>query len=121
MTPKEKAPAAPTTEALKESSTDSTTEHSTKQAAEKILGAVILQPYLAASIPLTIHARFSCYGLFVVKACAEGWGIEGIRHALDSFGLDGAGIVNTALNSVRGDPASIFWESARKLCEKVAA
>jgi len=120
MTPKEKAPAAPTTEALKESSTDSTTEYSTKQAAEKILGAVILQPQLAACIPLAIHTQFSCYGLFIVKACSAGWGIEDIRHALDSFGLDGEGILDVVLNSVRGDPASIFWESASNLCEKVA-
>lgn len=89
------------------------------KAVEKIMGAVILCPQLAASIPPAIHARFSCYGLFMVKACAEGWGIEGIRHALDSFGLDGDGIVSACLSAVRGDPISIFWAASRHLCEVV--
>ena len=93
----------------------------TKQAEEKILGAVILQPQLAACIPLAIHAQFSCYGLFLIKACSAGWGIESIRHALDSFGLDGDGIVNTALMSIQGDPINIFWKSTRHLCERLMA
>jgi len=94
-------------------------DHSTRQAAEKLLGAVILQPQLAAQIPLAIHAQLSPYGRFVLKACTEGWGIEGIRHALDDFGLDGAGIVCACLSAVRGDPVNAFWAASRHLCGEV--
>jgi len=90
-------------------------KHSTREA--EILGAVILCPQLTVCIPSAINAKFSCYGLFLIKACSEGWGIEGIRHALDGFGLDGDDIVNACLASVRGDPANTFWQAIRKLCE----
>lgn len=109
----------PTTTANLSSTTQR--NHSTRHAAEKILGAVMLQPQLADCIPPAIHARFSCYGRFVVKSCAEGWGIEGIRNALDSFGLDGDDIVSACLSAVRGDPAFNFWHAARQLCERGAA
>jgi len=87
-----------------------------RKAAEKILGAVILQPRLAGCIPVAIHTQLSPYGRFVLKACTEGWGIKGIKHALDSFGLDGDDIVNEAINSVHSDPVSAFWRAIRHLC-----
>jgi len=115
MTPKEKA--APAKEPLH---IQTQPKDSTKQAAAKLFGAVILRPHLAACIPLAIHTQLSCYGLFLIKTCSAGWGIEGIRRALDSFGLDGVDIIDTALSAVHGDPVNIFWKSARNLCEKVA-
>jgi len=116
MTPKEKtAPAKKPPFHIKQPN------NSTRQAAERILGSIILRPQLAVCIPLAIHTQFSCYGLFLIKACSAGWGIEGIRHALDSFGLDGDDIVNTALMSIHGDPVEAFWGAIHHLCEKVAA
>jgi len=92
-----------------------------KKAAEKMFGAIILQPQLANCIPPAIHAELSPYGLFILKACSEGWGIEGIKHALESFGLDGHGIVDSAMKSVHGDPVSTFWLATRHLCRAVTS
>jgi len=93
------------------------THHSTEQAALSIFGAILLQPQLAACIPRAIHAQFSCYGLFLIKACSEGWGIGGIRTALESFGLDGDGITNACLQAVSPEdqPVKTFWRAIQKL------
>jgi len=85
--------------------------------ASQLFGACLIRPSLSHSIPIAIHSLLSPYGLFILKACSEGWGIEGIRLALDSFGLDGNDIISACLNAVHGDPARTFWAASRHLCE----
>ncbi len=91
--------------------------HSTDKAAAKLLGAILIKPSLALWLPIKIQEQLSPYGLFLVKAAVDGWGIEGIRHALDSFGLAGDEIVKGCLRAVRGNPENAFCSAARQLCE----
>lgn len=119
MTTKNKTPAA--AEALESLENGFEPKHSRENAAYKMFGAILLQPALARHIPLAVQSSFSAYGRFTVRACAEGWGIEGIAHALTGFGLDGGDIVNAAIAAVPGDPERAFWQAIRQLCEGVAA
>jgi len=93
--------------------------NSTIKLANKMFGAILLQPTLAKCIPIAIHSRLSAYGRFTIKACSEGWGIEGIETALIEFGLDGKNIISTAIQSVSGNPEQAFWNAVNHLCRQV--
>jgi len=94
--------------------------NSSMKSANKMFGAILLQPKLARCIPIAIHSRLSAYGHFTIKACSEGWGIKGIENALNDFGLDGDDIISTAMQSVSGNPEQVFWNAVRQICDGAA-
>jgi len=114
MTPNEKA--APTT---KPHSQIKPAKHSTENEIAQLLGAILIKPSLAAWLPSIIQKQLSPYGLFLVKACGNGWGIEAIQRGLDDFGLDGGSIVKDCIRAVRSNPENVFFTASRQLCGEV--